>query len=225
VQGSVEAALRELGWQGDSILSAGRTDTGVHALGQVVAFDLDWAHSTGELQAALNSLLPGAVSVRAVKLARDDFHPRYDAAARCYRYHLFCEAERHPLRERYAWRVWPAVDAGRMAITASAMVGKHDFAAFGTPPRAGGSTVRTIFDAGWEEINTPLGGAELVFQVSGDAFLYRMVRRLVSIQVEVGQGRLDPGAVAAYLQNPPANPVQGLAQPNGLVLVGVSYAD
>jgi tRNA pseudouridine38-40 synthase len=224
VQGSVEAALRQLGWTGDSILSAGRTDTGVHALGQVVAFDLDWAHSTGELQAALNSLLPGAVSVRAAKLVRDEFHPRYDAVARCYRYHLFCEADRHPLRERYAWRVWPAVDAGRMSTSACALVGKHDFAAFGTPPRADGSTIRTLFEAGWEEINSPFGGEELVFQVSGDAFLYRMVRRLVSIQVEVGQGRLDPGVVAECLRNPPPNPVQGLAPPNGLVLVGISYA-
>ena len=219
----VEDALRELGWQGSSILSAGRTDTGVHALGQVIAFDLDWAHSPEELQAALNSLLPLSISVGSVQPTREDFHPRYDARSRSYAYHLFCEPVRQPLKERYAWRVWPAVNLDRLAAVASAFEGRHDFAAFGTPPRAGSSTLRTIFEACWKEVESPLGGVELVFQVRGDAFLYRMVRRLASVQVEVGQGRLEPEVVREYLRHPPPNPIQGLAPPNGLVLVNVSY--
>jgi tRNA pseudouridine38-40 synthase len=219
----VEAALRELGWQGHSILSAGRTDTGVHALGQVIAFDLDWAHTPEELQAALNSLLPPSVSAHSAQPVQVDFHPRYNAWARCYCYYLFCQEVRHPLRERYAWRVWPAVDLDRMSIAARALQGRHDFAAFGSPPRTGGSTVRTIFDACWIESRSPWGDLELVFRVSGDAFLYRMVRRLVSIQVEIGQGRLEPEKVSEFLNNPTLNPVQGLAPPNGLVLVSVSY--
>ena len=189
----------------------------------MIAFDLDWAHTPEELQAALNSLLPPPVSARSVQPVQVDFHPRYNACARSYCYYLFCQEVRHPLRERYAWRVWPAIDLDRMSIAARALQGRHDFAAFGTPPWAGGSTVRTIFDACWIENRSSWGDSELVFQVSGDAFLYRMVRRLVSIQVEIGQGRLEPEKVSEFLNNPPPNPVQGLAPPNGLVLVSVSY--
>ncbi len=100
VQGVVEQALRRIGWQGRAILFAGRTDVGVHASGQVIAFDLDWLHSTDALLAALNANLPADVAAQAAQLAADDFHPRYDARARCYRYRLFCQPRRDPLRER-----------------------------------------------------------------------------------------------------------------------------
>ncbi len=93
VQGVVEAALRQLGWQGRAILSAGRTDTGVHAAGQVIAFDLDWTHPEKELGRAINANLPQDVAVRSVAPASPDFHPRFDATARRYRYHLFCDAD------------------------------------------------------------------------------------------------------------------------------------
>ena len=104
VQGVVEAALKQLGWSGEKILAAGRTDTGVHASGQVVAFDLDWQHDEDALLAALNAHLPQDVAVWAVQRAADDFHPRYAARSRCYEYRLFCQPRRHPLLERYAWQ-------------------------------------------------------------------------------------------------------------------------
>ena len=109
VQGIVEDALRQIGWHGRTILAAGRTDTGVHASGQVIAFDLDWAHSTDDLRNGLNANLPADVAVHQVILGRPDFHPRYDAIARRYRYQIYCQSHRDPLRERYAWRVWPAL--------------------------------------------------------------------------------------------------------------------
>ena len=221
----VEAALKELGWTGRSILSAGRTDAGVHAVGQVIAFDLEWAHTPVDLQAALNSLLPPSVSARSVRQVPADFHPRYHACARSYCYYLFCEETRHPMLERYAWRVWPEVDVSLMSSSILELPGTHDFAAFGTPPHAGGSTVRTIYDACWTENRSPWGDPVLVFRISADGFLFRMVRRLVSIQVEIGQGRLEPGKLSEFLKDPPANPVQGLAPPYGLVLVSVSYPE
>lgn len=90
VQLVVEEALRKIGWQGKSVLGAGRTDTGVHALGQVVAFDLDWSHGTQDLLNALNANLPPDVSARDVRVVAPDFHPRFDASSRSYRYNLFC---------------------------------------------------------------------------------------------------------------------------------------
>jgi tRNA pseudouridine38-40 synthase len=218
VQGVVEAVLRELSWDGQAILAAGRTDTGVHASGQVIAFDLEWRHTPQELCAALNALLPEDVSAQAASLAETDFHPRYDAIERTYRYRIYCQAVRHPLLERYAWRVWPALDLDRLQRAAVTLLGTHDFAAFGTPPRAHGSTRRTVSRAHWH-----CDPVEFVFEVSADAFLYRMVRRLVSVQVVIGQGRCEVDAIRRYLESPPGLPIQGLAPAHGLSLVSVTY--
>jgi len=216
VQGVVEDALRSLGWNGRTILSAGRTDTGVHAAGQVIAFELDWApHTPVELLQALNANLPEDVAAREVREAAEDFHPRYSARARCYRYRLFCQEVRDPLRERYAWRVWPAVDESLLDDAARVLTGAHDFAAFGSPPKAGGSTLRTIYSARWER-----SGDELAFEVTGNAFLYRMVRRLVFVQVQVGQGRLAVRELEHAMIEPAAL-IPGLAPARGLALMEV----
>lgn len=219
----VETALGGLGWEGQSILYAGRTDTGVHAYGQVIAFDLDWKHSDGELQAAMNSLLPNSIAVRFVQQAADSFHPRYDASMRSYRYQIFCQPERSPLRERFAWRVWPTVELEKMSTAAEQLLGRHDFASFGSSPRTGGSTQRTVFRTSWKAVENHWETPDLVFEVSADAFLYRMVRRLVHIQVAIGQDRLAADVIRRNLDNPPTEVLQGLAPPHGLYLVSVSY--
>jgi tRNA pseudouridine38-40 synthase len=218
VQGIFEGALRQLGWQDRSILSAGRTDSGVHASGQVFAFDLDWQHSPEALRAALNASLPADVAVQMVRAVRPDFHPRYDAVARRYRYRIYCQPARDPVRDRYAWRIWPAVTLESLQQAARLLIGTHDFAAFGTPPRAGGSTLRTVYEADWVQ-----NGSDLFFEVSANAFLYRMVRRMTFTQVLVAQGRLEVPDVAQSLQQAPRKMFQGLAPPQGLTLLAVEY--
>lgn len=215
VQGELEKALRVLGWQGRSVLLAGRTDRGVHADGQVAAFDLDWRHDLSRLQKALNALLPSDMAVRQIGEAPPDFHPRFSAVARRYRYRLFCAETRDPLRERYAWRVWPPV--GDLRPLAALWPGTHDFAAFGSAPHPGGSTIRTVYAAHWTQ-----QGDEWTFDIEADAFLYRMVRRLVYVQVAVGQGRLSLDALASALQEQTSLPA-GLAPPHGLTLLAVRY--
>jgi tRNA pseudouridine38-40 synthase len=224
VQGVVEEALRRLNWQGTSLLAAGRTDTGVHASGQVIAFDLDWRHSEQDLLRALNANLPSDVAASCVQAAGEQFHPRFDARARWYRYHLFCQPDRDPLRERYAWRVWPAVELERMQQAAALLPGRHDFSAFGSPVREGGSTVRTVFQAGWQPLPGLLDLPLLVFEISADAFLYHMVRRLVAFQVGIGQGLVEPGKVRSHLDRQDLEPVQGLAPAQGLFLTRVEYS-
>ncbi len=218
VQVELEKALRALGWSGLTVFLAGRTDTGVHASGQVAAFDFEWQHSLEDLNNALNANLPADMAVREVVLAADNFHPRFDATSRRYRYRLFCQSVRDPLRERYAWRVWPPVSDLRPL--AKIWPGRHDFAAFGTPPRRGGSSLRSVFSAEWQ-----LQADEWSFEIQADAFLYRMVRRLVFVQVAVGQGRLPAQALAQALQRKPGvhSLPPGLAPPNGLTLVEVRY--
>src|SRR5258706_5240325 len=104
VQGELEKALQKLGWTGRSVIMSGRTDTGVHATGQVASVDLDWSHTDNQIVRALNSLLPADMAVRSAKVVDEKFHPRFDATARLYRYRLFCQSLRDPMRERFDWR-------------------------------------------------------------------------------------------------------------------------
>jgi tRNA pseudouridine38-40 synthase len=237
VQSELEKALRKLGWSGRSVLFAGRTDTGVHASGQVAAFDLDWQHAESDLLRALNASLPVDMAAREVRLAPPKFHPRFDATSRRYRYRLFCQPVRDPLREKYAWRVWPQVAGEALQEVAPLFVGQHDFAAYGTPPRAGSSTVRSVMNASWQA-----KADEWHFEVQADAFLYRMVRRLVFVQVAVAQGKVSAGVVAGSLAGQAVGAVlsssedavlrqaqdweqlpAGLAPAHGLTLVEVTY--
>jgi len=144
VQGDLENALRKLGWSGRSVLLAGRTDIGVHAAGQVASFDLDWQHADGDLLRALNANLPADMAVRDVRIAPSKFHPRFDATSRRYIYRLFCEPVRDPLRENFAWRVWPQIDGEILQRTAALFVGQHDFVSYGTP-----TPFCTTWCAGW----------------------------------------------------------------------------
>jgi tRNA pseudouridine38-40 synthase len=221
VQGVVETALRQLGWQERTILAAGRTDTGVHASGQVISFDLEWNHPVDVLQRALNALLPADVSVCEAYPARADFHPCYDAISRRYRYQLYCQPVRDPLRDRYAWHVWPAPQIELLNQSASLLLGTHDFAAYGTPPRTRGTTVRTVFQAGWQK-----DGVDLSFEITANAFLYHMVRRMVYLQVMVGISRLGLEAIPLSLQTQGKDSlIKGLAPAQGLKLVEVYYQE
>jgi tRNA pseudouridine38-40 synthase len=217
VQSVLEDALRKLGWDGRSILLAGRTDTGVHATGQVAAVDLNWRHTEEDLRSALNSLLPQDMAAQSVRRVADRFHPRFDAVWRHYRYRLYVQPTRNPLRDRFSWRIWPSLKADLVEAAAFILIGEHDFAAFGSPLRPLGTTVRTIALAEWTG-----RGDEWTFDVVAEAFLYRMVRRMTFVQVAVGQGKIELEAFrqAVEVQKPlPA----GLASPAGLTLVEVKY--
>ena len=215
VQSELEKALRKIQWKENSILLAGRTDSGVHASGQVAAFDLEWRHSLEALQNALNAELPADMAVREVRMTRDDFHPRFEARSRCYRYRLFCSPTRDPLQERYAWRVWPAV--ADLQELDGIWLGDHDFAAFGSPPRKGSSTERMVLAARWQAIED-----EWQFEIRANAFLYLMVRKIVHAQVAVGQGRLPVRELIRALEEQTELP-SGLAPAHGLTLVEVRY--
>src|SRR5271157_3275095 len=130
VQGELEKALRELGWSARSVTLAGRTDTGVHASGQVAAFDFEWDHGLEHLRDALNANLPVDMAVKDVEVADAKFHPRFDAKSRLYRYRLFCQHVRDPLREKMEWRVRPAFNEDILVGVTKVFLGQHDFSAF-----------------------------------------------------------------------------------------------
>ncbi|MBG0786914.1 MAG: tRNA pseudouridine(38-40) synthase TruA [Anaerolineaceae bacterium] len=217
VQSELEEALRQLGWNDKSISAAGRTDAGVHAKGQVVSFRLSWDHSEGDLVRALNYYLPQDMAITSVEVAEDDFHPRYRATWRRYRYHVICQPVRDPIREKFAWRVWPEVDLEQMNQAAQDLIGSHDFAAFGSPTSDSGVTVREVFSAVWRQTDD-----EYQFDITANAFLYHMVRRTTMALVTVGQGEAPVSLIADALKSGKM-PMNGLAPAQGLVLEEVSY--
>ena len=218
VQAVVEDALRNVGWQERSIKAAGRTDAGVHARGQVIAFELAWRHEATRLTQALNANLPSDVAVRLTTVAPPGFHPRFSARRRCYRYTLITSPIREPLGERYAWRIWPEPKLEAMEAIAATLVGRRDFAAFGRAPIPDGHTVRQVFRAQWrQELKI------LIFEIEADAFLFRMVRRLVAAMIGVGVGRLSAHDFQALLDDPELRWEGPVAAAQGLCLESVSY--
>ena len=219
VQGVLEEALSGLGWRGRSLLSAGRTDAGVHARGQVIAFELEWAHGTERLTKALNARLPADLSVMQCEEAPAGFHPRFSALRRRYRYTIVAAEERDPLLERFAWRVWPGPELGVLQAIAEILLGRQDFGAFGHAPIPGGHTVRQVFRSEWQARE-----ACMAFEIEADAFLQHMVRRLVAAMVITGQGRRGEHGFREALSQP-ARVWQGpIAPGRGLCLEAVIYA-
>jgi tRNA pseudouridine38-40 synthase len=233
VQGALEAALEQLTGEATAVTAAGRTDSGVHATGQVIGFTSAAEFMPATWRRALNALLPEDVAIRAACAVGDDFHARRSALSRRYSYRILCDSVRSPLVERYAWRRAGPLDVEAMDRAAQSLLGEHDFGAFGSSPRDSraegfrGHTVRTMLAAecrvrpgsdSWQ------GDGEMIECIfAANAFLTGMVRRLVGTLVLVGEGRLSVEEFAAILAaRQKAHP--GAAAPSkGLCLTSVEY--
>lgn len=222
VQAALETALRQLCGEVRCLSAAGRTDAGVHAEAQVIAFDVDWPHSPRALQAAMNAHLPQDLALWALEEA-PDFHPRYDARSRVYRYQIVQAAQRQPLLRRYAWWIATSLRFEAMQAAASALIGEHDFGAFGRAPR-GENTVRIVYQSNWSA-EERAERALLTYRIEANAFLHHMVRRLVGTMVEVGRGRLSVEEFIAILRSRDRTLARQMAPAHGLVLESVRYAD
>ncbi len=217
VQEVLEVAVERVTGERQSVQGAGRTDSGVHAEGQVVAFDTGWRHSLAELQRALNAVLPPDVAVWEVNEAQPGFHPRYDARSRCYRYTIYNREVRSPLARRTSLQVPQRLDVEAMQAAAQCVVGRHDFATFGTPPK-GENTVRHVLRAEWHS-SPPW----LFFDIEAGAFLYRMVRSLVGTMLQVGLGQMTVEAFEAALAARDRARSGPTAAAQGLCLLAVHY--
>jgi tRNA pseudouridine38-40 synthase len=219
VQGVLEAAVAAIAGARVAVHGAGRTDAGVHALGQVANARLETALAPGTLREALNANLPRDVAVCAVAVAPDGFHARRDARAKQYVYRLWTGPVRSPLRDRTSLWVRRPLDLAAMRAAAAAFVGTHDFASF----RAAGSpvptSVRTLHRI--EIAGEPGGDVALDFLGSG--FLRHMVRNLVGTLLEVGCGRRAPEAMPQLLAARDRTRAGPTAPARGLALVRVDY--
>ena len=210
VQGELEAALARLsGGIRQPVMGAGRTDAGVHATGQVIAFTYPGGLSVEDLTVALNGNLPPDVAIRDLRRAPAGFNPRYAARYRDYRYSIW-NGPRSPLRERTAHWVRADLDLAAMARAATALEGRHDFSAFGG---ADPQPVRTV-----HRIRVRRTGSLVTIDVRADAFLRGMVRRIVGVLLAVGMGKLEASAMGSLLTaGTPA--LEGVAAPaKGLCL-------
>jgi tRNA pseudouridine38-40 synthase len=191
VQGELEAALARLsGGVRQPVVGAGRTDAGVHATGQVIAFTYPGSLPVEALTEALNGMLPPDVAIRDLRRAPAGFNPRYAARYREYRYSVWT-GPRSPLRERTALWVRTGLDVAAMASAATAFEGRHDFSAFGG---ADPQPIRTI-----HRIRVRRQGSTVTIDVRADAFLRGMVRRIVATLLAVGRGTLEASAVPGLL--------------------------
>ena len=215
VQGELERALHKITSEKIRVMGAGRTDTGVHASWQGAHFETTWDKSTAILQRALNAVLPNDISIRSLTQVPSDFSARYNATSRTYRYTILNQAIRSPLAARYALLVPEPLDVDAMNAAAWCLIGKKDFGAFGTPPR-GDNTVRVIYRAQVER-----HGERIEIEIEANAFLYRMVRRIVGTLLRVGKGTLSvaefPQVIERKIRAGEAVP------PQGLCLVQVKY--
>jgi tRNA pseudouridine38-40 synthase len=224
VQGALEAALARIAPEAPAVLGAGRTDAGVHALGQVAHVDLARAWEPWRLAAAVNAhLRPAPVAVVAAAVA-DSFHARFGAVEREYLYRVI--ARRAPLvRDRgFAWRIGHALDPGAMREAAAALEGRHDFTTFRSSICQARSPVRTLDELAIEE-GEAASGREYRFRLRARSFLHNQVRGIVGTLERVGAGAWPPGRVAEALDARAREACGPVAPPEGLTLVAVRYPE
>jgi tRNA pseudouridine38-40 synthase len=222
VQEKLEAALAKLFPSRPRVHSSSRTDTGVHALGMVAHFEVPFAEcrlTAPKLALALNAWLPEDIRVLSATRAKTDFHARFHATGKQYRYFVWNHSAMNPLIRRTAWHVPRPLDLRAMRAAALHLLGKHDFQSFAANPGyAKESTVRTL-----SRCDLKRSGRLLTFIIEGDGFLYKMCRGLVGTLVQVGLGKFPAAGVTQMLEKKDRRAGGMSAPAHGLVLWKVSY--
>lgn len=218
VQEVIETALETITGERIRINGSGRTDSGVHALGQTASFKTGSSLSIAQIRKGLNSLLPGDISITEASEADPSFHAQLSAKRKTYVYKIFNRPDRSALLRDRAWHIHLPIRADRMNEAAGTLVGKHDFKAFAHAGTTVRSTERTVFGSAVEK-----DGDMIVFTIEADGFLKRMVRLITGTLVEVGKGRITPGQFHDILERGEKTKYVHAAPARGLYLKEVTY--
>ena len=219
MQGELEVAVSQVAHKDRIVIyGSGRTDAGVHALGQVIAFDMEWRHTSEDLLRAINACLPRDIVVRTLGVISSDFNPRRCARSRSYQYRIYNAAVRSPIHSRTSWYVKAKLDLDAIRSGAKYLVGEHDFASFGRSPDKLGHTIRMVSRLDWSENRD-----SLIMEIEANAFLYRMVRSIVGTLYIVGVGKWNSSVVEEVLHAKDRNKSGPLAPPQGLTLIKIEF--
>ena len=222
VQETFEEALKKVTGQQVRVIASGRTDTGVHALGQIISFSLESPLTPDVLLRALNAELPDDIVVLDVAEVPEGFHAMHDVTRKLYRYVIHDSRVPEVFQRRYVWQIRTRLDADAMHSAAQGLVGTHDFCSFESKGAPRQNSVRTIF-----QMNVVRGKSDqsslVTIEVEGDGFLYNMVRAIVGTLVEVGRGAKPENWPADVLQAKDRAQAGQTAPPHGLFLVRVDY--
>jgi tRNA pseudouridine38-40 synthase len=238
IQGLLEEALARFEGAPVTVHGAGRTDAGVHALGQVASARVTFTHDATDVARALNAQLPEDIRVIDVADVRPDFHARFSARSKTYTYQMRTDAVSSPFDRAYAWHVPEPLDVDGMRQAARALIGTHDFAAFQSTGTVTSRTVRTISRSEMNDVERALLGAPklrsseggsgsprdlLTYEITGDGFLRHMVRAIVGTLVEIGRGRRPATGMADLVAGGTRADAGATAPAHGLFLVRVDY--
>ena len=223
IQGALQRAWKSVTGEEIKLTASGRTDAGVHALGQVVGISTASTIPAEQMPRALNANLPNDIVVVEAVEAHDGFHATHDALRKTYRYQIYNSRIRPLMDRRYVWHVPTGeLDADRMGQGGAHLVGRHDFVSLESSGSERSSTVRTILDLKVHRHDEP-NRERIDITVTGDGFLYNMVRTIAGTLVEVGKGNHDPDWVAEVIAARDRRRAGPTAPPEGLVLVSVDY--
>jgi len=220
VQAEVEQALSAMTRSDITLIGAGRTDAGVHALGQAAHFRCETRLDPQAILKGLNSLLPRDIVICDCRRVAEDFHARFDAQSKIYRYRILNRAARAAVGRSYSWFIHRPLDVRAMQQAAQFIVGRHDFKAFESSGSPRAHTVRHVLAAEWIEAQEQ---GLLTFQIEADGFLRCMVRNIVGTLVATGLGKIPPADVATILDSRDRRRAGATAPPQGLFMVAVNY--
>jgi tRNA pseudouridine38-40 synthase len=219
IQGLLEDALKPIEGSPVTVHGAGRTDAGVHAVGQVASVRLTATLDTTTLARALNAVLPLDLRVARVEEVADDFHARFSATGKIYQYRIVNGPFASPFVRRYVWHLIPKIDLAAVREASSFLVGTHDFAAFQGTGTSVPSTERTVRRIEWTEHADGLA----IMEIEGDGFLRHMVRNIAGTVVEIGLGRWPAATIRDILESRDRARAGTTAPPQGLFLMEVKY--